>query len=339
MFSRKKLILILLLLVGLWSLGIAGYVIIEGWSILDAIYMTVISLTTVGYGEVHPLSSAGKIFTIALLAMGLGLFSYSIGVLAEATIEGHFKGILGRKRMQKAIDKLNNHFIICGYGRIGKTIQRTISERNIPLVIVEKDPEVVQDMQDSDLLYVEGDATHDEVLVRAGVKRAKGIICVLHTDADNVYVTLTARSLAPGLLIVARADDTNAEKKMIQAGADRVISPYEIGAKRMALAVLQPTVTEFLDLAVHSIRFDLTIEQIQIQEDSKLDGMSLKKAAIRQKTGCTVLAVQRAEGAMIISPDPNTVLGSGDIVVTLGTKHGLEAFKRLAGASEVDRYR
>ncbi len=333
MFSKRKLIFLLLLLAILWATGITGYMVIEGWNFLDSLYMTVISLTTVGFTEVHELSDKGRIFTIVLLATGLGLFSYCVGILAEATIEGHFKGVLARKRMQKAIGKLNKHFIICGYGRIGRTITTAIVERGIPVVVVENNPDVISELEGRNMLCVHGDATHDETLLKAGVNRARGIVCVLHTDADNVYVTLTARTLNPGLLIVARADDSNAEKKMIQAGADRVISPYEIGAKRMALAVLQPTVTEFLDLAVHSTTFDLCIEQIEVSEGSPIDGVSLKKAAIRQKTGCTVLAVQRADGDMIVSPDPNLILASGDILVTLGTVHGLEDFKALTSPS------
>ncbi len=333
MYNSRKFILIIILLISLWALGITGYIVIEGWSFLDAVYMTVISLTTVGFGEVHALSPKGRVFTILLLVMGLGIFSYSVRVLAEATIEGHFKGILGRKRMQKAIEKLNNHFIVCGYGRIGRTISKDITHKGIPVVVVESNPEVTSELEDRHMPFIQGDATHDEVLLQAGVKKARGIICVLHTDAANVYVTLTARTLNPGLLIVARADDTNAEKKMIQAGADRVISPYEIGAKRMALAVLQPTVTEFLDLAVHSTALDLCIEQVEISKGSVLDGVNIQKAAVRQRTGCTVLAVQRPDGDMIVSPDPHLVLAMGDILVTMGTKEGLETFKNLAHPS------
>ncbi len=333
MFGKRKLLFLVSLLVVLWAAGVTGYMVIEGWGFMDALYMTVITLTTVGFNEVHELSDTGRLFTIVLLATGLGLFSYTVGLLAEATIEGHFKGILTRKRMQKAIERLSNHFVICGYGRIGRSISNSIVERGIPVVVVENDPDIISELEDRNMLCIQGDATHDETLLKAGVRNARGVVCVLHTDADNVYVTLTARSLNPGLLIVARADDGNAEKKMMQAGANKVISPYEIGARRMALAVLQPTVTQFLDLAVHSTSFDLCIEQLELSESSRLAGVSLKRAAIRQKTGCTVLAVQRADGDMIVSPDPNLVLAGGDTLVALGPTEGLKEFRMLVSST------
>lgn len=330
-YSRRWARLSALLLL-LWAAGVGGYMWIEGWSFRDALYMTTISLTTVGYEEVHPLSPEGRSFTVGLLLVGVGFFFYALGLLSQAVLEGHLRGFWERRRMEKAIDKLNHHFIICGYGRIGRTIQRTISERGIPVVVVENQREVVEELSAAGLLYVEGDATQDEVLLTAGVERARGVICVLHSDADNVYVTLTARAINPGLMIVARADDANAEKKMIQAGADRVISPYEIGARRMALAVLQPTVTEFLDLAVHSTALDLKIEQVELAEDSPLVGRSLAEAAIREETGVTVLAVQQLENHMFLGPPPSYVLRGGDILVVMGDGRGLAAFRDLASA-------
>ena len=329
MYGKRRLLTIAALLIGLWILGITGYVIIEDWDVLDAVYMTTISLTTVGYDEVHPLSPAGRIFTALLIVLGVGFFFYALGILAGAVIEGHLKGLLGKRKMEKTISKLKQHFIICGYGRIGMSICRVLKERQYPLVIIENDPSVIQDIEINNFLYVAGNATHDEILIHAGVERAKGIICVLSTDADNVYVTLTARSLNPGLLIVARADDANAEKMMIQAGANRVISPYEIGARRMALAVLQPTVTEFLDLAVHSSAFDLSIEQVKIDSKSSLDGVSLMDAALRQKLGVTVLAVQQSSGEMTLTLPPDYIIRGGDIVVALGSREGLNALREL----------
>jgi len=328
--TRVRLVLILFLLAVLMSAGIIGYMVIEDWSLLDSIYMTVISLTTVGYGEVHPLTPKGRVFTVFLLLTGLGLVSYSVSMLAQAALEGHIKGIWGRKKMDKEISKLRNHYIICGYGRIGRTIAKAVQNRGLPVVIVENDPEIQQEIENDGYLYIPGDATHDEILKQAGVERARGVICVLPNDPKNVYATLTARSLNPGLIIVARADDANAEQKMVQAGADRVISPYEIGAKRMALAILQPTVTEFLDLAVHATGFNLQIEQIEIKEGSYLDGLSLQQASIRQKTGASVLAVQREDKEMVVSPPPDFVLRARDIIVALGSAKALQSLKEYA---------
>ncbi len=331
--TRVRLVLIVFLLIVLMTGGIVGYMVIEDWSFLDSVYMTVISLTTVGYGEVHPLTPSGRVFTVFLLLTGLGLVSYSVSLLAQAALEGHIKGIWGRRKMDKEISKLRYHYIICGYGRIGRTIAKAVRNRGLPVVIVENDPEIQQEIEKDGFLYIPGDATHDETLKQAGVERARGVICVLPTDPKNVYATLTARSLNPGLIIVARADDANAEQKMIQAGADKVISPYEIGARRMALAILQPTVTEFLDLAVHATGFNLQIEQIEIKEGSYLDGLSLQQASLRQKTGASVLAVQREDKEMVVSPPPDFVLRAGDIIVALGSAKALQSLNEYASKS------
>ncbi len=328
---NHRLLTVVVFCIILWGVGVVGYELIEGWNFQDSLFMTAISLTTVGYGEVHPLSPAGRIFTIALITLGVGFFFYALGILAEATIEGHIKGIWGQRRMEKTIKKLSSHFVICGFGRIGRTICEEICKRGIPLVVVENDPDAIDGIKTCNYAFVEGDATHEDVLKKAGVERARGVICVLPSDADNVYATLTTRSLNPGLLIVSRADDVHAETKMMQAGADRVIRPYDIGAKRMALAVLRPTIIEFLDLAVHSSVLDLGIEQIEIHGGSKLDGSTLQDAGIRNKTGATILAVQQFGEHMVVSPGADYRLNGGDIVVALGSNQSLTLLKELAG--------
>ncbi len=330
MDNRRHFVIVVLMLMALWFFGVSGYMLIEDWSLLDSIYMTAITLSTVGYEEVHPMSPYGRVFTIVLLVWGTGTFFYAVGVIINSFFEGHLKGLLEKKRMDKAIGQLNNHYIICGFGRIGRTIAKVFQEKGIPVVVVEKMDEVLKEVKEAGFPVIQGDATKDEVLIKAGVKRAKGIICVLRSDADNVYITLTARALNPGLMIEARASDHDSERKMIQAGANHVISPYEVGARRMALAVLQPTVTEFLDLAVHSAGFDLTVEQIEIAKGSELDGVSIRDAAIRARTGCTVLAVQQPSDRMILALGPDYVFSSGEIIVALGTSRGLIKLKELA---------
>ena len=330
MDNRRHFVIVVLMLMALWFFGVSGYMLIEDWSLLDSIYMTAITLSTVGYEEVHPMSPYGRIFTIVLLVWGTGTFFYAVGVIINSFFEGHLKGLLEKKRMDKAIGQLSNHYIICGFGRIGRTIAKVFQEKGIPVVVVEKMDEVLKEVKEAGFPVIQGDATKDEVLIKAGVKRAKGIICVLRSDADNVYITLTARALNPGLMIEARASDHDSERKMIQAGANHVISPYEVGARRMALAVLQPTVTEFLDLAVHSAGFDLTVEQIEIAKGSELDGVSIRDAAIRARTGCTVLAVQQPSDRMILALGPDYVFSSGEIIVALGTSRGLIKLKELA---------
>lgn len=330
MAQYRKIFRIFLLLFTLYILGVAGYMVIEGWDFLDSLYMTVISLTTTGYRETHPLTPKGRVFTLILLTLGVSFFVYAVGILTEAAVEGHFGGLLKKRKMENAIKKISQHFIICGFGRIGKIIAESIHKAGIPLVIVENNPNLISEIEKGGYLYVEGDATQDEVLKSAGVDRARGAISVLGSDADNVYTTLTARAMNPGLLIVARASDKKAEKRIMQAGADKVISPYEIGAKRMAHAILKPTVIEFLDLAVHSLDFNLFIEQVNISEGSFLDGKSIQEVDLRKITGVTILAVQKPTERMISSPSPECVLSGGDIAIVLGDNKGLSKFKEIA---------
>ncbi|MEF3168210.1 MAG: NAD-binding protein [Deltaproteobacteria bacterium] len=326
----KRFFKILFLILALWVMGVVGYIALEGWGLVDAIFMTAISLTTTGYGEIHPLTPAGKIFTIFLLLFGVGLFVYAIGTLSEAVVEGHIEGYFKKRKMTKTIAALRNHFIVCGYGRIGRVIVETITSGGVPVVVIEKDPVIVKELEKTGILYVEGDATQEDILREAGIERSRGIVCVLHSDADNVYATLTARSLNPGGLIVARASDEKSERRIMQAGADQVISPYQIGARRMALAILKPTVTAFLDLAVQSTALDLAIEQIDISPGSPLSGKSIKDADLRQKTGVTILAVQPPARQMIASPSPDYVIGEGDVIIALGNAEGLAALRNLS---------
>ncbi len=327
----RKIAVISTLLILLWATGIAGYRFIEGWSLLDSVYMTAISLSTVGFKEVHPLSELGRIFTILLITLGVGLFFYAVGSLAEGLIEGHLKGLIGRRRMLKKIAKLEKHYIVCGYGRLGQVICHELKVRNKPLVVVDNKQSSVQRAEKRGLLWVLGDATVDNVLMSAGIKRAKGLISVLGTDAANVYITISAKFLNPHLTIVTRAENENAEKKMFQVGATKVISPYKIGASRMALAVLKPTLTEFLDLASHSVGFDLDIEQIEILQGSELDGKALKDISLRERTGVTVIAIKEKGREMSLQLRPEKPLKAGDVIVALGGRAGIQKVFQMAG--------
>lgn len=327
----KELRFALFCLLFLFLFGTIGYYFIEDWNLLDSVYMTVISLTTTGYGEVHPLSIKGKIFSVVLLILGASLFVYVITLLARALMEGQFRDLLEKKVMRDKINKLNNHYIICGFGRIGKTISDSLRASNISFVILEKNKDVFDEFKKKGYLYVEGDATQEEFLINAGIKRAKVLICVLHSDADNVYTTLTARSLNPGIFIIARASEKRAEKNLIQAGANQVVSPYEIGAKRMALAVLKPNVIEFLDLVTQKgDLLSLTLEQIQVSEDSTLKDKNMKELDFRNRFGVSVLAVQKSHGEMILSPNPNYIFESGDIIIAMGGFSELEKLREIS---------
>ena len=332
----KKIAVISILLVMLWFSGTAGYQLIEGWDFLDAVYMTAISLTTVGFKEVHPLSQQGKIFTIFLITLGVGLFFYAVGSIAEGLIEGHIRGLIGRRRMQKKISKLEKHYIVCGYGRLGKVICSELKVRRQPLVVIDNKQSSVQKAEKNGLLWILGDATVDEVLINAGIKRAKGLISVLNTDAANIYITISAKFLNPHLTIVTRAENENAEKKMFQVGATKVISPYKIGASRMALAVLKPTLTEFLDLASHSVGFDLDIEQIEIGPGSELDGKALKDISLRERTGVMVIAIKERGKEMSLQLRPDKPLKAGDIIVALGSRGGIRKVLEMAGQKPLE---
>ena len=327
----KRLLIVVSLIIFLTLCGTMGYMTIEEWDFLESLYMTAISLTTVGFMEVHPLSSEGRVFTIVLITLGVGLFFYAIGVLAEAVVEGQIKGIVERRRMQKEINKLKDHYIVCGYGRLGRVICNELKHRNLPVVIIDNDEEAIQEAERSGILYYKGDATLDESLVKVGISRAKGLITVLGTDAANVYITISARTLNKKMTIVSRADDDNAERKLFQVGATKVISPYKIGAIRMALAVLKPTLTEFLDVASHTVGFDLDIEQVEIRPGSQLSGNALKEVNLRERTGATVIALKKRGGEMSLQLNPNIPLEDGDTIIVMGSKEAVNKVFVMAG--------
>ena len=254
-------------LAALLVLGSLGYVIIEGWSFLDALFMTVTTLSTVGYGEVHPLDRAGQAYTMVLILAGVGVMLYIVGALAKVVVEGEIQEALGKRKIRRRVQKLKDHYIICGYGRLGKIIARQLSHAGIPLVVVESDPEVIAKIEAQGYSFVAGDATQEEVLLEAGLERAKGLVAVLHSDAGNVYITLTARSLNPKLYIVARGEEPGSQQKLLRAGADKVESPYEMGGRKMAHTILRPTVTTFMELAMQE-GVEWSMEEIAVSERS-----------------------------------------------------------------------
>jgi voltage-gated potassium channel len=321
----------------LWSailtifiLGAAlGYVFIEGWDYFDSLYMTVITLTTVGYGEVRPLSKVGRAYTIVLMLAGIGMLFYIISAGARVIVEGGIKEALGKRRLQKNIQKLHQHYIICGYGRIGEIIARQLKERHIPFVVVENNPEAVAVLEDLGYDVLVGDATKEEVLEEAGIERAKGLVAVVSSDANNVFITLTARSLNPHIFIVARAVDPGSAQKLLRAGADRVESPYELGGRKMAQTILRPNVTTFVELAMKE-DVELSMEEIAVAPTSSLVGTALKDSGIRQQLNTIVVTIKRADGDMIFNPSPGTQIAAGDTLIALGMRHNLEILEKMA---------
>jgi voltage-gated potassium channel len=270
----------LLLLVGIVTVGVLGYRFIEGYSWLDAVYMVAITLSTVGYHEVQPLSRRGQIFTIALLVGGIGAVFYTAVAVVEKVVEGEFQQFFGKRRMRKNIDALNGHYLVSGFGRIGEVICRELASKPAPFVILEQQEERVREAEANNYLVVQGDATDEKMLTMAGVARARGLFASLASDAGNVYVTLTAKELNPELFVVARAESERSERTLLRSGADKVISPYAMGGHRMAQAVLRPAVVDIIDLATHHQSLELQLEEIPLPPSSPCEGKTMKQTGL-----------------------------------------------------------
>jgi voltage-gated potassium channel len=302
---------------------------IEGWSFMDGLYMTIITVATVGFGEVQQISPAGRIFTISLIFLGVGFFMYVAGYIITFLVEGQIRTVLGRRKLEKQISRLKNHYIVCGYGRIGRVLCRYLTQRYLDVVAIEKDPERITIMNEDGVLYVNGEATDEENLVRAGIDRAKGMLAVLGTDADNVFLVLMARQFQPDIFIVARAIINATKKTLLAAGANKVISPYDLGARRMAHAILRPTVIRFLELAFADENTDINVEEILVKETSKLVGTKLADSGIRKNLNLIILAKRKADGTMRFNPGADTIIRSGDILVVVGENRSLLQLSRI----------
>ena len=307
--------------------GVIGYVVIEDWSVVDALYMTIITVTTVGYDEVHPLTTTGRIFSIFLIVGGVSGALYALSGIAGYIIEGHLGTTLGRRRMERTIAKLKEHFILCGYGRVGQEIARIFTEEGVPFVIVDKDQESIATAEKDGYLYVLGDATSDEVLKEAGIERARGLVIAVGNDADSVYITLSARGLRPDLFIEARSSSSMAGAKLKKAGADRIISPYSLGARRMAQLALRPIVVDFIDTVISLRGRELQMENIVVGSDSALAGLTIEE--IHRRTKAAILAIGKKGGKLLANPQGEETIESGDRLITLGTKKQLAALEEI----------
>ena len=317
-------------LVTLLVLGSLGYVVIEGWTFFDGLYMTITTLTTVGYGEVHRLSQAGRAYTMALILTGVGVMLYIVGALARVVVEGEIQEALGKRKVRRQVYKLKEHYIICGFGRLGGIIARQLSHARIPLVVVENNPELIPILESQGHPFVAGDATREEVLLEAGIERAKGLVAVVHSDAGNVYITLTARSLNPKLYIVARGEEPGSHQKLLRAGADKVESPYEMGGRKMAQTILRPTVVTFMELAMQD-GVEWSMEEIAVSERSPLVGVPLMDTGIRKDLDLIAVAIKRADGTLLFNPTPHTTLQGGDTLIAVGMRPNLEKLEEIVG--------
>ena len=333
MDSTKHIAMAIFFSIIILAIGTTGYMLIEGWSLLDALYMTVITYSTVGYGEVHTVSEAGRLYTIFLIFLGVGFFMYVAGSIIQFMVEGNIRTVLGRRKLDRKINCLKNHYIICGYGRIGRVLCETLKSSSIDLVVIESDEKLVSEMDTDPMLYLCGDASDESLLLQAGIQRAKGLVAALGTDAENVFLVLTARQLASNLLITARASDMDVIKKLHAAGADIVESPYEMGALRMAQRITRPTVTTFLDLAFGSMTTDIQMEEIPVSPGCSLNDVMLKDSGIRQKFNLIIIAIKKPDGSMIFNPSFEAKIASGDTVIAVGESENLEKLEKILNPS------
>jgi len=314
----KQFRLALMALVALVVLGTLGYHILEGWNLLDSLYMTIITLATVGFKEVGPLDAAGKVFTITLIVFGVGIVFWAGASLIEAVIGEQIWHAFQRKRMQKNIDRMRDHYIICGFGRMGQQIAKDLGREDVPHVVIERNPEQIPKLIAWDIPFIEGNASDDKALKAAGIERAKGLITVLPTDEHNVFITLSARALNPSLFIVARSILEENEGKLKMAGADRVMSPYVMGGRRIAIAILRPNVLDFLEFATHLEDQSVIIEELKIGPGSELIGRTIAESRLRQKAGVTIVAIKKLDGGLVPNPPADEVLLEGDVLIVVG---------------------
>lgn len=340
MDKTKHFIFSIVLSILLMLAGTAGYMIIEGWSTLDALYMTITTLATVGYGEVHPLTTWGRLYSIVLIVLGVAFFLYVGGSVIQFMVEGRVRILLGRRRLDRKLARLKNHYILCGCGRIGMVISNKLQRENFDLVVIDKNPDLVDTFEAMKLPYICGDAGDESVLLKAGLHNAKALIAALATDTDNVFLVLTARQLAPRLNIIARAGREAAKAKLAAAGANTVEAPYETGAATMAQRIIRPTVTNFLDLAFAAHRHkDIQMEEIPVARTSALNGIILKDSGIRQQYNLIIIAIKKEDDQMLFNPSFESKLQAGDTVIAVGEPTNLKKLEAVLNPSEIKAVR
>jgi len=329
--ALRNLKIIALALAVLVAAGTTGFHFLEGWPWFDGFYMVVTTFTTIGYQEIHPLSYAGRIFNVTLIILGVGLLFLGIGTATQALLEFELGQFFGRRRMEREIERLSGHYILCGAGRVGRSAARELARESVPFVIVESDAEKLAKYSDAGWLTLVGDATQEKILHDAHIERARGLVAATTTDATNMYIVLTARSLNPRLRIIARASEEEAEKHLTSAGADTIISPYTFAGRLIAQSFLRPQVLKFLDIATSRERkLDLEIEEIHVENGSNFAGKTIEGSRIRQEMGVIVLAIKRGGADMRFNPAPEDRIEAGDCLIAMGEPASL---RRLEGTA------
>ncbi|HTS60460.1 MAG TPA: potassium channel protein [Candidatus Acidoferrales bacterium] len=327
-FARRFLIIGTAILVTL-TIGTAGFHLIDHYPLFDAFYMTLTTMTTVGYMEVHPLSQAGRIFNSFLIAFGVTTIFIAIGAMTQTIIELEFGDVIGKRRKKRMIDKLKDHYIICGFGRVGRGAAQELQHAGAPFVVVDIDPERVEGAMSAGMLAVAADSTRDETLREVGVERARGLVAALATDADNLFVLLSAKGINPKLYAAARAAEESAEEKMRRAGADAVFAPYSITGHRLAQSLLRPHVVQFLDFTTKDVGEDIAIEQVRVAESSEMVSRTIKDMQLRKEVGVIVMAIRKADGRMMFNPPADTAVEGGDFLIVMGRPENLGALENL----------
>jgi voltage-gated potassium channel len=329
-----------LLLVGVITIGTAGYILLLGWSFLDALYMTVITIATIGYEEVHDLDNdpIGRIWTMILIFGGAGVLIYATSSLVELTVEGTIRGYFRERRMKTEIDKLNRHYVLCGFGRVGRQVAREFARDGVPFVVIEQDPSKVEECLGWGYPVLLGEASDDATLEEAGIRRARGLVAAVDSDADNVFVVLSARKINPDLHIVARASSDESATKLEMAGADRTLSPYAVGGRRLASLATQPLIVDFLDIVTRGEKgIEFRLEEFWVPKESPLANHTIGELKIGEKTGAMVLAIRSKEGKFDTTPSAQDTIRPDDTLIVLGTRDQVGRLETLmAGGEPVD---
>lgn len=309
--------------------GTFGYMLFENINFWDSMYLTIITIFTVGYGDMVPIHPTGKVFTVFLVCAGVGFVMYFFSKITETMVEGELQAIFVRRKMNKQVTRLRDHYIVCGFGRIGKEICKILKDNGIPFVVIDREEEELKTVEELGYIELDGDASDDEVLLKAGIEKAKGLIAVVCSDADNLYITLTARGLNPQLYILARSSGTpGVEIKLMRAGASKVISPYSIGAHRMAHLIVRPTVIDFIDLTVYAGELGLRMEELLVTKKAFFVNKKLVDSGIRNRFDVIVVAIKRQDDKMLFNPKADTQLLAGDILVVLGEHDNITALEK-----------
>ena len=306
--------------------GTVGYLLF-GFGVLDAVYQTVITVTTVGFNSPHALDTGSKVFTIVLILVGVGTALYTFSAVLEVLIEGHMQDLVRRRKMERDIARMSGHVIVCGWGRVGREVARFLANADRDVVVVDRDPGRLTEVP---YASVHGDVTDDEVLLQAGIDRAASLVAALDTDADNLYVTVAGKSMRPDLQIIARARNKSSEPKLVRAGADRVVNPQQLGGDRMASFVTQPHVVDFVDVVMHDGTLEFRLEELAVSPASPLSGGTLRSAHLRDRTGALVLAIRRPDGGFLTNPSPEDVIEAGDVLISVGTAQQLGMLAQYA---------